>query len=543
VFDDIRQVRDNLTIRDLGAFLGPNGYRLYQSRFVAYATFALNYRLGGLDVFGYHLTNLIIHLLGSLLVYRLIVLAFRTPLVRSTSIARNDRAIAFVAAALFATHPLGTQAVTYIVQRLTSLAALFYLLTVVLYLGWRLAEKSPGPRGWRRAFLYAGVLLSSLLAVRTKEIAFTIPAALVLAELLFLPAGGIRRWLPVVPVGAIALLVPTSWIDFRGPVAAMAASADHATRLLTPVSRLDYLKTQAVVVCEYLRLLVWPSGQNLDYDFPIFTSAFNPRVLFSLAVLASLAAFAIWIARRTAPRPGRRSLDPAFRVVAFGIGWFFVTLAVESSLIPIVDLIYEHRAYLPSAGMYAASATLLGLLFLKIAPENAGRVTVLTGVALALILGSATLQRNTVWANALTLWSDVAAKSPGKPRPHLLLGEALDAAGRRDEAEREFRRAVEIDPDFAPGRTSLATFLQKSGRARDAEAEYRVVLRLDPGQYPAIFNLAELLWSSGRRDEAAPLYRRFLELAPASNGNGRAIAAARAGDSSGQGASPAGTPP
>jgi hypothetical protein len=541
VFDDIRQVRDNAMIRDLGVFLGPSGYRWNPNRFVGYATFALNYRLGGLHVFGYHLTNLITHLLTSLLVCQLVRLAFRTPLVRNTPLAPNARGVSFVAAALFVTHPLGTQAVTYIVQRLTSLAALFYLLAVVLYLSWRLAAESQGIRGRRRPLLYAGVLLSALLAVRTKEIAFTLPAAIALTELLFFPAGGLRRWLPVLPVGAIALLIPASWIDFRGPVAAVAASADRVTRLLTPVSRLDYLKTQAVVVVEYLRLLVWPSGQNIDHDLPVFTSAFNPRVLFSLALLGSLAGFAVWIGRRSAPRPGRPSVDPAFRVVAFGIGWFFVTLAVESSLIPIVDVIYEHRAYLPSVGFFAAAATLLGLLFLKVAPENAERVTVLTGVALALLLGSLTMQRNAVWTSALTLWSDAAEKSPGKARPHLLLGEALEAARRYGDAEREFRRAVEIDPEFPPGRTSLATFLQKSGNTRDAEAEYRAVLRLDSTHHPAIFNLAELLWTSGRRDEAAALYRRFLELAPAASGSGRDIAAARAGGSVGHGATSPGT--
>jgi hypothetical protein len=543
VFDDIQQVRDNLAIRDLSAFLGRSGYLSYPNRFVGYATLALNYRLGGLEVFGYHLANLIIHLLTSLLVCQLVRLAFRTPLVRNTPLAPNVRGVSFVAAGLFATHPLGTQAVTYIVQRFTSLAALFYLLAVVLYLSWRLAAESSGARTVRRAAVYAGVLLSALLAMRTKEIAFTLPAAIILTELLFFPAGGLRRWFPVFPVGAIALLIPASWIDFRGPLEDVAASADRVTRLLTPVSRLDYLKTQAVVVVEYLRLLVWPSGQNLDHDFPVFTSAFDPRVLFSLAVLGSLAALAIWLTHRTTPRPGRTSLDPAFRMVAFGIGWFFVTLSVESSLIPIVDVIYEHRAYLPSVGLFAAAATLLGLLFFKVAPENAARVTVLTGLGLALLLGSVSMQRNAVWANAVTLWSDAAEKSPGKARPHLLLGEALDAARRYGEAEREFRRAVEIDPDFPPGRTSLATFLQKSGKARDAEAEYRVVLRLDSTHYPAIFNLAELLWSSGRRDEAAALYRRFLELAPAASSSGRDIATTRAGGSGSPLVVPPGTPP
>ena len=216
-FDESRHVRDNLAIRDLGAFLGPAGYRLYPNRFVGYATFALNYRLGGLDVFGYHLANLVIHLLASLLVYRLVMLLFRTPLVRGSRLAGNSSAVAFVASALFATHPLGTQAVTYIVQRLASLAALLYLLAVVLYLAWRLAAESPEVRGWRRALLYSGMLVASLLAVRTKEIAFTLPAALVLVELLFFPAGGLRRWIPVAPVGRDRAPHPGELGEPRGP--------------------------------------------------------------------------------------------------------------------------------------------------------------------------------------------------------------------------------------------------------------------------------------------------------------------------------------
>jgi tetratricopeptide (TPR) repeat protein len=527
-FDDREHVRDNPAIRDLGAFLGPSGYRLYPNRFVGYATFALNYRLGGLDVFGYHLANLVIHLLASLLVYRLVRLLFRTPLVRDSRLASNSRAVAFVASALFATHPLGTQAVTYIVQRLASLAALLYLLAVVLHQAWRLAAESPEARGWRRALLYSSVLVASLLAVRTKEIAFTLPAALVLVELLFFPAGGLRRWIPVAPVGAIALLIPASWVNLGGPVTEVAASAERVTRLLTPMSRLDYLKTQAAVVCEYLRLLVWPTGQNLDHDFPIYRSWLEPRVLGSAAVILSLVAVAAWLARRTAHGARRPPLDPAFRVVAFGIGWFFLALSVESSLIPIVDVIYEHRAYLPSVGPYAAAATLLGLGVVRVAPQGAERIIALAGLALALVLGSLTLQRNAVWATAVGLWTDTAAKSPAKFRPHLNLGESLDAARDLAGAERELRRAVEIDPRSVLARTSLATVLQKSGRLQDAESEYRAALRLAPDHHPAIFNLAALLWGTGRRDEAAALYRRFLEVAPGSGGAVRSLAAARA---------------
>jgi Flp pilus assembly protein TadD len=305
---------------------------------------------------------------------------------------------------------------------------------------------------------------------------------------------------------------------------------------------MDYLKTQTVVVCEYLRLLVWPTGQNLDYDFPIHRSALDGRVLGSTAILLLLVAFAVWAARRSGPGEGTRRIDPAFRVVAFGIGWFFVTLAVESSVIPIVDVIYEHRAYLPSVGMLTAAATLLGWMFLQFAPGDTARVTVLSGLALALVLGSVTLQRNAVWATPVTLWSDAAAKSPGKARPHLLLAESLEAAGRPVEAEREYRRAVEIDPSYPPAHTSLATFLQKSGRTVEAESEYRTVLRLDATQHAAVFNLAEILWRSGRRDEAIEHYRRFLTLAPSSDRLGRSIASSRAGPGGSATGSPSAAP-
>jgi cytochrome c-type biogenesis protein CcmH/NrfG len=189
-------------------------------------------------------------------------------------------------------------------------------------------------------------------------------------------------------------------------------------------------------------------------------------------------------------------------------------------------------------GLLVSAATLLGLALHQLSPAGAVRATTLSGVGLALVLGSITLQRNTVWTNALTLWSDTVAKSPGKARPHLLLGEALVRAGRRTEAERELRRAVDIDPGYPAGRTSLATFLQRSGRSAEAESQYREVLRLDPDHLAAVFNMADILWSTGRRDEASRLYRRYLELAPTGDRAGRSIAAARTGEAPQPGASP-----
>jgi protein O-mannosyl-transferase len=536
-FDDRFEIRDNPVIRDLWGFLAPSGYRSNPNRFVAYASFALNYRLGGLHVVGWHAVNLAIHLCASLLVYALARLCFRTPLAAASPLAREARPVAFLAGVLFATHPLGTQAVTYVVQRLTSLAAMLYLLAVVLYLAWRLAD--PG-RAFRRAAAYAGMLLAALLAVRTKEIAFTLPLALALVEALLFSGRGLRRVLPILPVGALALLIPWSWIGVRagmarggastdpavGVLAQVAASTDQATRLLSKVSRLDYLRTEAAVVVEYLRLLAFPSGQNLDHDFPVYRSFLAPRVLLSLAILAALAAFAAWAVRATSPARARPA-DPALRIVALGIGWWFLALSVESSFIPIADVIYEHRAYLPSAGIVLSASVLAGLGWRRAVGDAASRPVVLTALALGLLLGALTLQRNAVWSDPVTLWTDVASKSPNKLRARQNLGESLDAAGRRAEAEREFRAAIAIDPSSVEAHKSLAVVLHKSGRLPEAEVEYREALRLDPRHVPALFNLADLLWRGGRRDEAAALYRRYLEAAPGASGPARSVAETR----------------
>src|SRR5574341_571468 len=205
VFDDKPQIRDNLALRDLGALVSWNGFLRFPQRWVAQVTFALNQWIGGLAPVGYHAVNVAIHLANALLVHALIVLAFRTPRLARSTLAPHARAIAFVAAALFVTHPIQTQAVTYVVQRMTSLAALFYLAAVVLYLRWRLGAASGNRAG--RAAGYASVLAAIVLAMLTKEIALTLPFAIALVELSLLEPAR-RDLFALVPILVTLTIVP-----------------------------------------------------------------------------------------------------------------------------------------------------------------------------------------------------------------------------------------------------------------------------------------------------------------------------------------------
>lgn len=530
VFDDIPEIRDNRLLRDLGSYLpGGEGQRSLPTRWVGYLTFAVNYRLGGLSPRGYHAVNVGVHLGATLLVYALVVLTFRTPRLRGSALAEAPAAPAFLAAALFATHPLQTQAVTYVVQRLTSLATLLYLLAVVLYVRWRLAGLAGRPRP-ARAGGYALVLASLVLAMHTKEIAFTCPLALAAYEACFFGPGPRRRWWALGPLLATSLLVPIAVLRLSRPAGEVLADAADRLRVLTPVSRGDYLVTQLAVVAKYLGLLAWPAGQNLDHDFPLFRSLLAPRVLLSLALHLALLALAAYLLARTAK--GRaRPLDPAWRLVAFGVVWFFLALSVESSLVPIVDLVYEHRVYLPSAGLFAAVATAAALLLRRLSPEDPARATALLAVLLALLLGGLTLRRNAVWADDLTLWTDAVERSPGKARPHLNLGTALVDAGQPARAAAELEAGLALAPASSYGHAQLGVVLLSLGRTGEGEGHLREALRLEPRDPEATFNLAMVLWQTGRRPEAQRLFARFLEVAPASDlyARARRVAAARAG--------------
>ncbi len=383
VFDDVYQIKGNQMIRDLNNLLlalkghafPPDQYN--PRRFVGYLSFALNYKFGGVDVEGYHLTNLFIHIANAVLVYFFVQLTFKTPYFNKAGI--RDQGLgtgqgkqnpgtggpaavygpqspipnpqpptpAFVAlfsALLFVSHPLQTQAVTYVVQRLASLATLFCLLSLVLYINGRLASRQAG-----KLVSYVLALISAVLAMKTKEIAFTLPLLIILYEVTFFAAPLKKKLLFLLPVALTLIIVPISVMHSGRPLGELLSDLSENTRVQSAVPRWDYLMTEMRVVTTYIRLIFVPVNQNLDYDYPIYHSLFTPSVFLSFVFLLSLFGLGVYLLSSShARRMKDPELAPYHRLIGFGILWFFITLSVESSFIPIVDVIFEHRVYLPS---------------------------------------------------------------------------------------------------------------------------------------------------------------------------------------------------
>lgn len=449
-FDDALYISENPLITNPDFFTEPSKFcekaklseenknrcSTLKRRFVGQVTFALNYRLHHMQVHGYHAVNLIIHLINAILLFIFVRLVLRIPFFSETVTPRTENLTALLTSLIFVSHPVQTQAVTYIAQRFTSLVTLFYLLSFVGYARWRTGRTG----AWRIAF-YAISLISSVLAMWTKEIAFTLPVMLVLFEFMFFEGAEKRRVLHLVPFLLTMVIIPMNLIEYVQPFSDFPGDAGN-WKVLTDISRWDYLLTQFTVIATYIRLIFLPVNQNVDYDYPVYHSLFVPEVLLSFLLLVTVLGMGIYLLARY----GRR--EPRVRLIAFGIFWFFIALSVESSIIPIVDLIFEHRVYLPSAGAFAALSTALFVIAEKIKARWpwAMKATVGVSALVVVILAGGTYARNRVWQDEVALWEDVVRKSPNNVRGLSNLGLSFQQKKQFDMALSVYDKVIAKDP-------------------------------------------------------------------------------------------------
>ena len=515
VFDDEPNIAGNKAIVGLESAVSDN----IHTRAVGYLSFALNYKVNSLDVTGYHVVNLAVHLTTALLVFWLVLLTFKTPFLEGSGL--GERRFLPLLAALFAglvfvAHPLQTQAVTYTVQRFTSLATLLYLLSLVLYAKWRLAGDeasehklfghniTAGP-GVKKGFLCAGSLAAALLAMLTKEIAFTLPFVIALWEFAFLKGGARKRIIRLLPFALMLPVIPL--ILALSDIPLLSAAGTEET---PPAS--DYFNTQLRVIVTYLRLFFFPLGQHLDYDFPVYLSFLDPNVLLSFIFLLAIAALGVFLWRYS-----RKGGDyTLLRLAAFGIFWFFVTLSVESSVIAIADVIFEHRLYLPSIGLIIATVAVVAfaIVALKERLPWINRIVLPLAAAVVIAMAVATYERNQVWGSPITLLEDSTVKSPYKARAHNNLGHQYQEENQQEKAAAEFRQAIELKPDYPDANRNLGVIYANSKQYEEAIYYLRRAVELDPEDFKAHSVLGYIYFNQQRYDLSYEEYMAALRIRP-----------------------------
>ena len=497
LFDDNPTIVDSDLVRGQEVFSGTEAVK--GRRYLGFLTFALNYAVHELDVTGYHVVNLAIHIINAYLVYLLVLLTLRTPRMRNGT-GNTSQFVSFLplgAALLFVSHPLQSQAVTYIAQRFASLATLFYLLCLVLYIRSRLSENNAP-----RYTLYALSLLSAVCAMKTKEISFTLPVIIALYELLFFQGKAAKRILRMVPFLLTMLIIPLSLIGIDKPIGEVIGDVSEATKVQTSLSRWEYLMTQFRVIMTYIRLVFVPVNQNLDYDYPVSRTFFDPNVVLSFLFLASLFGTAVYLLYKSRI-PNHKSPDTHYRLISFGIFWFFITLSVESSLIPIVDVIFEHRMYLPAVGVCVGFSTVMIVILEKYRDKRWLRRSIMASfIVVVVVLTGTTYARNRVWKSEMTLWEDVVSKSPQKSRGYNNVAEAYIHNRKYNEAYRSLSKALEIRPLYPEALNNMGMVYNSWGQKEKALEYYSRSLRLDPRAVEIHINIGFLFLSRGDIDKS-----------------------------------------
>jgi tetratricopeptide (TPR) repeat protein len=489
VFDDLIYIQNNPIVTNPCNLREIVGFA--PSRWIAFFSFALNYHFGQENTLGYHFINLAIHIGSAISCYGLVLLTFRTPRLADQAGPDIKSTLALLGGLIFLSHPVQTEAVTYIWQRVESLASFSYLLSIVLYVKSRL-EEEVGQQSYlvSPSVYYIASCVLAFMSAMTKEIVVTLPATIILYEILFFGEVSTRFkrvMLRATPFLCLLIVVPV--LAIQSPVVTK-------NLLYESPSTSSYMLTQTRVIATYLRLLVWPVEQNIDYDFPLLGSILAPEVLGSTLLIFSSVALAILV-RKTWP------------LITFGTIWFFITLSPTSSIIPLPDVMFEHRLYLPLVGFVFVLIGIITAFKRHWKPLSMGTTILL------LLLSAGTYSRNNVWQTGLTLWKDAVQKSPDKARPHVNLATWHIRNGEHDRAVIALLRAISLKPDYAVAYENLGVAYFHEEAYEPAIAAFEQAIDLDPSQASTYNSLAETYMRMEKKDLAIKNFDKALRLNPA----------------------------
>ena len=504
---------------------------------VSCLSLALNWYLGGQRVAGYHFVNISIHFLTAFILYLTIFNLFQSPRMAKSN-SRQAFKVGLLAAVLWALNPGQTQAVTYIVQRMASLAAMFYVLGLYCYV------KGRSARGrWQPIFFFTAVFLSFALAVWSKENAIIMPLALILTEIVFFQNLDSARTLfrvraTAAVIGFFLLTGLICAVSFSNHFSILNGYQDRAFTLG------QRLLTEPRVIVLYLSQLFYPMPQRLsiEHALEVSTSVWEPwTTLPALALVVILVVIGI---HQVNKRP----------LLAFALLFYLLNQLVESTVLPL-ELVFEHRNYLPSLFLFWPVAAWFFVLVDNFQQKSGPMAAVLVSFMVLLVigLGVSTYTRNNAWSTETTLWEDAMRKAPGRARPTYNLAKQYTRAGRLDAARMLYHRALtekgsrprntkalalngiagihykkgdfegardygyqalEVKPNFDSARKNLVLVLAKLNQWDKIEYQIDFLLRRRKNSKVYQFLKGELLLKQNQPGNALVYFRQALKSAP-----------------------------
>lgn len=491
VYDDVPQVVENPWIRDIHSIQeifstnvwGFQGISTNYYRPLLHISFMLSYYFFGLAPWGFHLVNILLHAGITVLVFFISSRLFRTA---DPSASSFSRFLPFIAAVLFAVHPIHTEVVDW-VGGVTDLSfSLFILLALYLYI-------LSADRGVHQKGFYLLSVASFFLATLCKEPALTFPIILAAYDYAFSrealrPLDYLKRYSPYLGVAAVYIILRVNALGGFAPI-----------RRHSELSAYEYLINALPLFRQYLGKLLLPTHLNAYHSFSPISSILEPSGLLSLAA-SMLFAIAVLLALKKS-RP--------------------VFFALALVLVPLLPALYipgagentfaERYLYLPSFGFVLFITFLADQVVMHMSRWSVHLAAAFVLVVVLYSLG--TVQRNGVWKDDESLWRDVVEKSPASAVSHYNLACTLNSRGQIDEAIREFRTAIRLKPAVTAYKR-LGVAYQSKGLVNEAIEQFQLAVRLQPGDSDAHALLAAAYADSGSLDKAIEHFRIVVQLQP-----------------------------
>lgn len=449
-------------------------------------TLAWNYACGGADPWGFHVVNIAIHCAAAGILFGLIRRTLAGPVLGP---GWGDRAtvVAACAAAIWAVHPLQTECVTYIVQRVESLCGLFYLLTL-----YGVARAAGGEARWRWV-----AIIACAAGMATKEVMVTAPIAAVLLDRAFWGGSFAAVWRQR---RGLHVALAATWLLLAAIL--VGSPRGESTGSGVPFGWWEYARTQPAVILHYLRLTFWPDRLVLDYSWPVSAAGFATAGQWA-AVVGLAGAGLYGLARN--------------RAWGFLLFVGLLILAPSSSVYPILDAAFEHRMYLPLAPVAIGAAVMVCCFAARIhqVGRRAERLAMLLCIPVVALLMWRTVHRNADYADPIGLWQkNLVDGGMEKPRVWQNLSASFLVAGRNDEARDAAIYAIRCSKDYAEAYGNLCAACLATGRIDEAIEAGLNAVRIDPNLATVHLNLSRALARAGRREESSAHLAAALRLNP-----------------------------
>ena len=485
LYDDAHAIVDNPYIRNLWDFQNRVGIENIFNRSVVQLSYAVNREVGQLDVFGFHLINILIHICVGIVLYFIVqnLLAFESSEIRS-----RLTSLPMLAATLHLLHPMTVEPVTYLSSRSSLLVTLFYLLGFYFFIQ---AVQAQPPRGGLRKFFYASlVLLFLFLGAGSKGIIVTFPVMAMIYLWFKVPKMETNK---LVLTGMLVLSLLLVYLGVRYAQMGSLFTLKNDPGSLSMDRGLYFLTQMKALVFYYLWKLLLPFNLNFEPDVRLVAGISDPQWIAGLGVMVLL---------------GVGMYYQKSRLAVFAGLWALVTILPTSSFIPLKQIVTEHRAYLPCVGIFMA----LGIGILTVVHRPILRPAMVFFILLVFVV--LTLNRGLDFHTEIGLWEDTVNKSPQKALVHNNLAAGYLAEERIDDALRELTATLDLDPGDTDAHLNRGFIYSRQKKWEQARAAFDRALLLGSNKADAFFNAGRARVHLHRIEEALPFFARAVAMKP-----------------------------